>query len=608
MSEPVRLLPMTVNPDGTTQWNSILSPDTFRVRGAVMRTPDRVIPIIFLPGIMGTNLRSKKGKKESVWSPPNGTAAGLGEGISRGFQKAEKRQSSLTPENTEVDDSGEINVPDALRWFMGTDQARQRGWGTVHWDSYGSILLFLEEQLNLPFSIHENTGQQDKPVQPDWLQALHVPTRTKSEKWSTKEPSPCALDDVKKLARNYLLPVHAVGYNWLQSNGDSAVLVAEKMDAIKKAYEKSGRIKVKGFIVVTHSMGGLVARRLVQLPSVKNLILGVVHGVQPVHGAAAVYRRLQAGTEAEVNSWNPVKHIEGSVTSTILGSSTRDTTPVLGQAPGTLELLPNQYYNHGKPWLFADTLHFKDTPGKNGASRTFETKHLLALPKADPYEEIYGNRDAWYRLVDEDVLDPADLHAGSDGNQKGWQPPPRTEAEFEKVQKDRQKKRDLAWGGFKDLLSVAKQFHNSVTNKGKEFHPCTYAYFGDDKEQRSYTSLHWIGSHAMADIDEQALKKGKRLGSSGKGTISVDFTPPGTRQDPLRNPYLVHFDMSAKDSAGDGTVPTCSSEAVEGYGLKATFRLKGFDHQKSYMSSDARHVTLYSIMQIVKENAFNDAK
>ena len=48
------------------------------------------------------------------------------------------------------------------------------------------------------------------------------------------------------------------------------------------------------FIIVTHSMGGLLTRRLVQLRSAD--IAGVVHGVMPAEGAAAAYRRIVAGS------------------------------------------------------------------------------------------------------------------------------------------------------------------------------------------------------------------------------------------------------------------------------------------------------------------------
>jgi hypothetical protein len=43
------------------------------------------------------------------------------------------------------------------------------------------------------------------------------------------------------LSYQYLFPVHAVGYNWLQSNVDSAKALAERIDKIINDYKASGR-------------------------------------------------------------------------------------------------------------------------------------------------------------------------------------------------------------------------------------------------------------------------------------------------------------------------------------------------------------------------------
>ncbi len=70
--------------------------------------------------------------------------------------------------------------------------------------------------------------------------------------------SPLTTEEVA-LSYQYLFPVHAVGYNWLQSNMDSAQALADRIEKIIGDYKASGR-KCEKVIPVTHSMGGLVAR------------------------------------------------------------------------------------------------------------------------------------------------------------------------------------------------------------------------------------------------------------------------------------------------------------------------------------------------------------
>ena len=82
-------------------------------------------------------------------------------------------------------------------------------------------------------------------------------------------------DDLRKISACWY-PVHAMGYNWLQSNGESAKKLAARITGLIKGYKERGFDCTK-VILVTHSMGGLVARALVH-PNYGNLqgsILGV---------------------------------------------------------------------------------------------------------------------------------------------------------------------------------------------------------------------------------------------------------------------------------------------------------------------------------------------
>src|SRR5205823_14044804 len=95
-------------------------------------------------------------------------------------------------------------------------------------------------------------------------------------------------------------------------------------------------------ILITHSMGGLVARWASEKAGAKASILGIIHGVQPVTGAAAAYWRIKAGFEGT------------GPTSRVLGHSAHEVTPILGNIPGGLQLLPNKLYEtngQAKSWL-----------------------------------------------------------------------------------------------------------------------------------------------------------------------------------------------------------------------------------------------------------------
>lgn len=93
----------------------------------------------------------------------------------------------------------------------------------------------------------------------------------------------------------YRMPVHACGYNWLDSNKVAASRLAERIDELMRQYGRN----CQQVILVTHSMGGLVARRCAQLPGMADKIAGVVHGVMPATGAPVAYRRCKVGMKDE---------------------------------------------------------------------------------------------------------------------------------------------------------------------------------------------------------------------------------------------------------------------------------------------------------------------
>lgn len=167
----------------------------------------------------------------------------------------------------------------------------------------------------------------------------------------------------------FLFPLHVFGYNWLQSCADSAALLGAFIRSVLGQYYY--RLAVNKVILVTHSMGGLVARHYSENMNGRENILGMVHGVMPDLGSPAAYRRMKTG--------------ERGITGMIIGDSAEKLMPVLAQSPGPLQLLPGGAYGPG--WLKIES---------SGAR--------LSLPEDDPYEEIYLNKTDWWRLCEQNLL------------------------------------------------------------------------------------------------------------------------------------------------------------------------------------------------------------
>lgn len=529
-------------------WESVCSPESFKVRARCLVPPQDVVLVVFVPGVMGSNLRSKTNRR-SAWIPPNGAWNGIGEHSRRKSQPPADRQRQLNPHGTEVADDGTIEMPhDSDMPSLDLKEARRRGWGTVHWESYGETLIELEKTLNLPYGNGMSASLSGKLEPTARWKAIFEP---KLKRWNPKTGhAPLTLDEFKRLGR-YYYPVHAVGYNWLQSCGQSAKHLKKKLREFADFYKNSDYFRFKGIILVTHSLGGPVARACAMLEGMEDEILGIVHGVQPVNGAPVVYRRFRAGTEGgSILDIGPYDAMKANMAATVLGGTAADTTAVLAHAPGVLELLPTK--NYPLAWLHADCR--SQQGGKN---------ELSLQESTDPYAEIYAARaqDAWWGMVDESLIDPARLA---------------------------KELRTTPWKMYSGALEQAKKFHEKLK---LQFHRVTYAYYGSDKDQEAFANIVWKGGKSKRKLELSWLKKAQAyyrniIGETG--LIGPDKEEIKLKLDDTR------------DQAGDGTVPHVSASAVETCGLKQTFCMSGFDHQFSYANEYVRQVTLYSIAKIAQ--------
>lgn len=513
------------------QSHSSTSPVGCKIRAMALWPGRTLVPVIFLPGIMGSNLQNKGDK---AWVPPNGIKEKLKELKDRSGQEPAVRQTQLTAEDCEVYDRNESIKLDANYLALDAEEAKRRHWGEVHAESYLGILSELEERLNYPFdNVHT-----DHPKPHEAWQCAMTP---KKQKWTPK--SPLTETEFEHPMGRIYFPVHACGYNWLLSNEESAKRVIERIDEIEKRIEGNDYYTYAGkVILVTHSMGGLVGRRVAQM--IPDKILGVVHGVQPVTGAPAVYRRFKGGTET-----GGFFDIAGIGAAVVLGWDAADTTCVLGNSPGPMELLPTKHYPPG--WL-----HITD------GDKT------IRLPESDPYEEIYpiSAEDKWWGMVDPNLLDPAEKLKDK----------PYSPHEY-----------------FIRQLEKAQSFHNTVD---LTCHPCTYAYYGDDPGQHSLGKVVWRTVDSISALTDEAVLSAPRtrFKLTGRTDIAIDGRP-------------IRFTLDGKRDPGDGTVPTESGEAARQLdGILDVFGLQGFDHQFSYRDEIAQHTTLYAVAKLVQKIALKE--
>lgn len=559
------------------QTGSATSPTTNK-SGTYVEVPlQDTIPIIFVPGIMGSNIfNTALGKP--VWMIGNGVSGQVSTLTKQMGKSPAVLQTELDPLNTRVDTSGDIVVDRRLKLTEKT--LRERYWGTVHWDSYGGILTYLQMVLN-------NVDLNEKPIYAtglgggyaavqqmkqqesvyEWKSLLN---QAEASNWSPQESFvPVNQQEIEHL-KKFHFPVYAMGYNWLQSSENGAAIVAQKLDKIKQEYGA----RFHKFIIVTHSMGGLLTRRLVQLRSAD--IAGVVHGVMPAEGAAAAYRRIVAGS-GDV----------GALPAYVLGKNTEHVTAVLANAPGGLELLPSKAYNNGKPWLFLNGSGLMN--GKDLHT------NVVPLPKSDPYEEIYKADGVWWEMVKGELIDPA----------KKLNP------------------KLSAKTNYNIKIDFVKKFHSKITNK---YHPCTYVNYGHDSKHLSFGTLTWTLDQPLRGLTAEQMKRlpratAKQIGTyrqkivqeqmvkikEGKGADAnnrdLALENNGIRYISLVSGNLGVFSISNQNAAGDGTVPHQSGSApLKQPGVKQVFKMKGFDHQGSYNNTLVRRSVLYSIVKIIKEN------
>lgn len=509
----------------------------------------RVIPIIFIPGIMGSNLRLSNARQKELGKSNNiaWNTDKLPEMLEFRDYSAARRQLQLDQSATEVEVYEPKNNPtgnanenadqrhsavelsesiksskssgvlhDSASKARHARTIRYRGWGEVFFGSYRTLLEACELSFNDFSSQYWNGVLDTDPSEWGALQSFSLKPINRSER--------------DKALMGCTFPVHAIGYNWLQTNLMSAVTIRTRLDELMERYRRVG-FDCRKVVIVTHSMGGLVARALVH-PSIGNYadkVLGIVHGVMPAVGAPAAYKRIRCG-------------VEGGPEADVLGNSGMDVSAVLANSPGGLELLPSPNYGNGWLKIRQGGVVLKSLP-KNG----------------DPYDEIYQLRGKWYGLLVDEWLNPAfDVNAG--------------------IAKTT------------GLLANAKYFHKLIADT---YHPNSYAHYGIDPERPSWETITWKVDANGSKIDADQWRV-----SSDRGRGSLSFL---TGESSFGVPKKAQASLEGATGAGDQTVPSRSAEAQLRSGLfKGVFEQHGYEHQLSYKDANALNSTIYSIVRIVQ--------
>ncbi|WP_170300277.1 esterase/lipase family protein [Pseudoduganella buxea] len=520
------------------------------------------LPIVFIPGIMGSNLSNLEGSPVWLLNTTGGEAMGLA--TEWATKDAAHRQRVLHPDRTRVFKHG--NVP-----YLGVGTAKNsksyldRGWGEVAEGSYHEFLTWLEERMNGPvgmagsveaFSVAKNSVRTSKK---SGVGNLAPGLRMKMAGLPPTSDFGEVTTDVlsQELTQRGLFrfPVYAMGYNWLQSNSIAAAQLSKRIRLII-AENNIHTQKCEQVILVTHSMGGLVARACCEISGMKEFIAGIVHGVMPAVGASVAYRRCKAGMSEE-----------SFVAGEVIGADGQQVTAVFSQAPGALQLLPSEDYKKGWLNVSADGV----TP--------------LELPKLDPYEEIYLKRDQWWGLVNEDWLKP----------QGGL---------------------SIDWDVYRSNVLTARAFHRGLS---KKYHPNTYVFYGGGtgSKEKSFETVRWRvargrrpsenGMPASKDVFEMPHKNvhepgGNTVFIGQKMLRPVNF---GTsRENSNAMPEMQSFweaRVLLQDGRGDGTVSASSGGAPKKTNpqeVRQQFNLGGFGHEKAYKYEEPRCVTEYAITKI----------
>ncbi|HQV16101.1 MAG TPA: hypothetical protein PK620_14370, partial [Denitromonas sp.] len=183
-----------------------------------------------------------------------------------------------------------------------------------------------------------------------------------------------------------------------------------------------------------------------------------------------------------------------------------------------------------------------------------------ALPKANPYAEIYRERKGWWKLVKEELLNPVGAGAST-------------------VQVS-------PWIKYLALCKKVEEFHTEML--GNAHHPNTYAHYSVASSDETVAAVRWrhTGGAGTPSAGLQLMRddlKGKvTLRTVDGSSLELGLTRAGRAR-------------------GDGTVPA-ESAAVSEQAVRfcAAFETH-FEHADSYENREVIALTLHNITRMAAQ-------
>ena len=351
----------------------------------------------------------------------------------------------------------------------------------------------------------------------------------------------------ERAASRVHLPVYGCGYNWSNSNRRSGQDLAAFIDDVMDRYDRPGYV-CEGVFLVTHSMGGLVARSACVLHGAARKVVGVVHGVQPATGSPAPYWRMKGGTEqplllqttdnmgltdsdpnakdlrvqgkSEASSVSAARiamtSVEGRIGSGVLGVDGREFTPLLALLPGPMELLCTALHttNEGLAgWIrivdltgkapdraiapLGQTLRWKPVSPEEALSADGQPPEAGARevrfptsPDQMPAEVVLAHDRFWMTVDEPELLVPA-------GTRPDGTPVPPNPAKV-----------TAALAQYRKLF--LEQTHPFHTELGAQQHArSAHFYGGGNSEGRSFRWVRKRGPHDLPEEDQSKVVPGK---------------------------------------------------------------------------------------------------
>lgn len=454
-----------------------------------------VVPIVFIPGLMATRLR-KKGGGKTIWDPDDPIW------MLRNFTRGTKYDSSNPYSEPSIWDVKNVDMDyNKVRSLIGFDENPE---AEPIKESPGTSLNEYEydDEKNRGFPRKYNNDEMKRGFAECFASSYEKLLREMDKEFFTARRS-----SIKKF--NIMAPVEVIGYDW-RNYPDKIVEYVENRFTEKKEkndpkYEEYLRSRYDDefkFIIVTHSMGGLIARKLLQKnKKLEERCLGVIHGDQPVIGAPKSYGFFKKGAESvnfEIVSENKRSaSISDRILSNAQGNTAIDFQYVASSMPGALILLPTDDYK------------LRDENGK------IDNKWITWKIGSDKYR----------KPIRDNIGDgPVDGISKNISIYKYYKEP----GYIGLLGREFYKKYPLIVEKFSTNLKEAEEFHKQIGTGDKIYaHPVTY-----EISVRDVNTIVGVNLEEIGEKTEDKDKKEKGIEPDGLG-VKLIFSPDGDETVPL---------------------------------------------------------------------------